>query len=87
MSAALPPTNDPGFDLYADQRGRIIGTMVAIFVITTTAVALRFLSRKLSRAGLWVRLCSCNTFHTRRCSLNADGSLVSSGTITYPLQP
>lgn len=52
MSA--PPSNDPHFDIHANQRGRIIGTMVSLYVITTASVALRFLSRKLSRAGLWV---------------------------------
>lgn len=55
MSSAVPPSNDPGFNVYADQRDRIIGTMVSIYVITTTFVALRFLSRKLSNAGFWVR--------------------------------
>lgn len=55
MSSALPPTDESGFDLYADQRGRIVGTMVSIIVITIASVALRFLSRQLSRAGLWVR--------------------------------
>lgn len=48
------PTN-PHVDLYASERGRIMGTSIALFVITPTVVALRFLSRKLSRAGLWVR--------------------------------
>ena len=44
-----------GEDIYADQRGRIIGSCVAIFVITDIFVLLRFVSRKLARAGYWVR--------------------------------
>lgn len=43
----------PGIDIYADQRSRIIGSSVAIIVITITSVGLRLLSRKLSRAGFW----------------------------------
>lgn len=43
----------PGINIHADQRGRIIGSSVAILVITLTSVALRLLSRRLSRAGLW----------------------------------
>ena len=59
MSSTLPPHHDPGFDIRADQRGRIIGSMVAIILVTVTSVALRFLSRKLSRAGFWVRAWLC----------------------------
>ena len=46
-------------DTQEDQRGRIIGCSVAILVITITVVFLRLLSRKLSRAGIWVRLGLC----------------------------
>ncbi|KAL8755696.1 MAG: hypothetical protein Q9184_004724 [Pyrenodesmia sp. 2 TL-2023] len=52
MSADIP-FDKPGFDLYADQRGRIIGSLTAILVITTIFTALRLLSRKLARAGFW----------------------------------
>ena len=55
MSADLPPVGKPGFDLYADQRGRIIGSLAAIITLTVIFVFLRLLSRKLSRAGFWVR--------------------------------
>ena len=55
-----PPLGKPGFDLHADQRGRIIGSCVAIIVLTITFVILRLLSRRLSRAGLWVRTLVCN---------------------------
>ena len=49
-----PPQGQAGFDIHADQRGRIIGTSVAIFVLTDVFVGLRLLSRKLARAGYWV---------------------------------
>ncbi len=52
MSADIP-FDKPGFDLYADQRGRIIGSLTAILIITTVFTALRLLSRKLARAGFW----------------------------------
>lgn len=55
MSTDLAPIGKPGFDLYADQRGRIIGTCAAIISLTFIFVFLRLLSRKLSRAGYWVR--------------------------------
>ena len=48
-------TDKPGFDLYADQRGRIIGSCVAFISLSIVFVFLRLLSRKLSRAGYWVR--------------------------------
>ena len=41
-------------DLEESQRGRIIGSCVAIFIITDLFVALRLISRKLARAGYWV---------------------------------
>ncbi|KAL9047561.1 MAG: hypothetical protein Q9206_006665 [Seirophora lacunosa] len=53
MSADIPPTGEPGFDLYANQQGRIIASSVAFIVLTTAFVSLRLLSRRLSRAGLW----------------------------------
>ena len=46
--------SDDSPDLHADQRGRIIGSCVAIFVITDVFVFLRLVSRKLARAGYWV---------------------------------
>ncbi|KAI4286587.1 MAG: hypothetical protein L6R35_004157 [Caloplaca aegaea] len=53
MATNAPPFDDPNFDLYADQRGRIIGSLTAILIITTLTVALRILSRHLARAGFW----------------------------------
>lgn len=46
---------DAQIDIHADQRGRIVGSSVAIFVITDIFVLLRLVSRKLARAGYWVR--------------------------------
>ena len=51
-----PPLGVGGMDINADQRGRIIGSCVAIFIITDIFVLLRFVSRKLARAGYWVRI-------------------------------
>ena len=47
---------DAPTDIHGDQRGRIIGSSVAIFVITDIFVLLRLLSRRLARAGYWVRI-------------------------------
>ena len=43
----------PGFDLYADRGPRIMAVNVALIVLSGIAVLLRFMSRILSRAGLW----------------------------------
>ncbi|MDI1491216.1 MAG: hypothetical protein OHK93_002423 [Ramalina farinacea] len=48
-----PPLGKPGFDIHADQRGRIIGSLVATLVITDIFVVLRLVSRKLARVGYW----------------------------------
>ncbi|KAL8645707.1 MAG: hypothetical protein Q9226_007179 [Calogaya cf. arnoldii] len=53
MSLDTPPLDDPSFDLYGDQRSRIIGSSTAFIVLTTVIVALRLLSRKLAYAGFW----------------------------------
>lgn len=75
MSANIPPTGEPGFDLEANQQGRIIASSVAFIVLTTAFVSLRLLSRRLSRAGLWVR---------NQCDLNLNGLPIDmhSGTTT-----
>ena len=51
-----PRLGEGGMDINADQRGRIIGSCVAIFIITDLFVLLRLVSRKLARAGYWVRI-------------------------------
>ena len=58
----------PGIDLADDQRGRIIASCAVIISLTIIFVFLRLLSRKLSRAGYWVR---SRTLHTLVKS-NAD---------------
>ena len=55
----MPPpsallVDDGNVDLQESQRGRIIGSCVAIFIITDIFVCLRLVSRKLARAGYWV---------------------------------
>ena len=60
MSSALL-SDDAGIDVNADQRGRIIGSCVAIFIITDIFVLLRLVSRKLARAGYWVRIAIAGT--------------------------
>lgn len=55
MSSDVPPLGEPGFDLYADQRGRIIGSLTSMIILTTLFTFLRLLSRRLARAGFWVR--------------------------------
>ena len=47
-------TPPPGIDLYADQKTRIIGSMVALIVLPTLFVIARLVSRKVSHAGYWV---------------------------------
>ena len=46
-----PPA--PGLNLDASQQPRIIAASVVLIAISTVAVALRFLSRMVSKAGLW----------------------------------
>ena len=43
----------PGFDLHANQAPRILAISIALMVLSGLAVMLRFLSRMLSKAGLW----------------------------------
>lgn len=51
-----PPAvlHSPGFNMYADQGDKILGSMIALIVLATTFVALRLASRHLARAGFWV---------------------------------
>ncbi|KAL8994842.1 MAG: hypothetical protein Q9188_006953 [Gyalolechia gomerana] len=53
MATDTAPLDQPGFDLYANQQGRIIATSAALIILTAVFVLLRLLSRRLSRAGLW----------------------------------
>ena len=56
--ATLPgPTitihDGPGFDLNANQGPRVLSISLALIALSGIAVTLRFLSRLLSKAGLW----------------------------------
>lgn len=57
----IPPI-PPGTDLTADEGPRIIAANVALIVLPTVFVILRFVSRKIARAGLWV-LDPCPAVH------------------------
>lgn len=52
MATNAPPTG-PGFDLYADQGPRLKASNIALIILPTVFVALRLISRKVSRAGYW----------------------------------
>ena len=52
MATEAPPIG-PGFDLYADQSGRLKSANIALIILPTIFVVLRLVSRKVSRAGYW----------------------------------
>ena len=54
MAIDAPPVGQPGFNLHADQQGRIVGSMVTLLILSTSFVMLRLLSRKFSKAGVWL---------------------------------
>ncbi len=68
-------------DMHADQRGRIIGSCVAIFIITDIFVLLRLVSRKLARAGYWVSTSKI----TSRDGADRDADGGTSGMMFSPL--
>ena len=43
-----------GYDVFADQSGRILAASVSLIVLPTIFVILRFTSRAVSKAGIWV---------------------------------
>ena len=49
------PSPPPGIDLNADQGHRIISSMIALIILPTIFVIFRLISRRISRAGYWVR--------------------------------
>lgn len=55
MATLAPPVDDPDLDLYADQRGRLKAASIIFIILPTMFVGLRLTSRKLSRAGYWVK--------------------------------
>ena len=52
MSWPLVPLSPS--ELAQDRRGEVIGASAALLILPTLAVALRLLSRWISRAGFWV---------------------------------
>ena len=56
-------------ELAQDRRGEVIGASVPLLILPTLAVALRLLSRWMSRAGFWV---SCLTYSDKREDLSID---------------
>ena len=50
--ANTPP---PDIDLNANQQGRLVSSMIALIILPTAFVILRLISRRVSRAGYWVR--------------------------------
>ena len=56
VSSANMSTAPPvGLDIHEDQRGRLVGAIVSVIVITDVFVLLRLVSRKLARVGYWVK--------------------------------
>lgn len=51
--APLETPHSPGLDINDNAASRIIAVCVVLIVLAAVAVALRFVSRWLSRAGLW----------------------------------
>lgn len=51
----LPPGTDIAKYTRENQNERLIGSSVALIALSTTFVLLRLASRKVSKAGFWVR--------------------------------
>lgn len=70
----LPPPPS-GIDLGASQQSEIIGSITATWALAVICVALRFLARRVSRAGFWwddwlmvpalVKRCRCFSFRAQ----------------------
>lgn len=58
MNYSPPPSGVTGWDEDSPngQTARLIGSSVALIALSTIFVFLRLVSRKLSKAGFWVRL-------------------------------
>lgn len=52
----LPPGTDIAKYMRDNQNERLIGSNVALITLSTTFVLLRLASRRVSKAGFWVRL-------------------------------
>ena len=46
----VPP---PGIDLHADQGSRVMSSGIALIILPTVFVIVRFVSRVIARAGFW----------------------------------
>ena len=49
------PQEESHFDIHDDRGVMLQAAMIALIVISTSAVFLRLLSRKVAHAGYWVR--------------------------------
>jgi hypothetical protein len=47
------PGLPPGIDLAADDQNQIIGSVSATWALATIALVMRFLCRRISKAGYW----------------------------------
>ena len=52
----IPPGTDIAKYMRDNQNERLIGSNVALITLSTTFVLLRLASRKVSKAGFWVRI-------------------------------
>lgn len=50
MASLTPP---PGINLEADQRQRVVNSGIALIILPTCFVILRFVSRSIANAGFW----------------------------------
>ena len=55
MAELMLPPVPPGIDLKANRGPRVIGSTITFIVLPTIFVVLRLISRKVARAGYWVR--------------------------------
>ena len=50
MASLEPPK---GIDIYASQEQRVVSSGIALIILSTSFVILRFISRFIANAGLW----------------------------------
>ena len=53
FSKAMSFTPPPGIDLQADQGPRVISSGIALIILPTVFVIVRFVSRFIAKAGFW----------------------------------
>ena len=54
MSLPPPPPPPPAVNLSENEQGEIIGAIVATWALAVIAVGLRYMSRRLAKARLWL---------------------------------